>query len=70
MPRTMSTISLFSASSFFCSSSLSQACCSEILALTLSISAWIFMLFAVAINISCTFIIKFDIFMYDNYKKV
>ena len=50
MPRTMSTISLFSASSFFCSSSLSRACCSLILALTLSISAWIFMLFAVAIN--------------------
>ena len=31
MPRTMSTISLFSASSFFCSSSLSRACCSLIL---------------------------------------
>ena len=42
MPRTMSTISLFSASSFFCSNSFSRACCSLILALTLSISAWIF----------------------------
>src|SRR5699024_9728904 len=50
MPRTMSTISLFSASCLFFSSSLSRACCSLILALTLSISAWIFWLLLAAID--------------------
>ena len=50
MPRTISTISLFSASSFFCSSSLSRAYCSAILALTFSISASIFALFVIAIS--------------------
>ena len=49
MPRTISTISLFSAASLFCSSSLSRACCSAILALTFSISASIFALFVIAI---------------------
>ena len=50
MPRTISTISLFSASSFFCSSSLSRACYSLILAVTFSISASIFALFVIAIS--------------------
>src|SRR5699024_2637877 len=52
MPRTMSTISLFSASCLFFSRSLSRACCSLILALTLSISAWIFWLLLTAIDTS------------------
>ena len=50
MPRTMSTISSFSASRCFCSSSFSRACCSLILTLTLSISAWIFWLLLAAIE--------------------
>ncbi|EQK61832.1 hypothetical protein C676_0470 [Clostridioides difficile F548] len=50
MPRTMSTISLFSASSFFCSKSFSRVCCSAILALTFSISASIFALLVTAIS--------------------
>src|SRR5699024_8873732 len=50
MPRTMSTISSFSASRCFCSSSFSRACCLLILALTLSISAWIFWLLLAAID--------------------
>ena len=47
----MSTISVFSASIFFCSSSFSRACCSVLLALTFSISVWIFALLLVA-NVS------------------
>ena len=54
MPRTMSTISLFSASTFFCSSSFNRACCSEILALTFSISASIFALLEIAMKASFT----------------
>ena len=61
MPRTMSTISLFSASSFFCSSSFSRACCSAILALTFSISASIFALLLIAIFKNPPLSIKFAV---------